>query len=387
MRPRENHRPLTIAILLLMAAILVSFQMYMFREPARVAAEEERDRILAVTAGRELYAENCAMCHGEEGEGVDGPPLNDSTFLESTPDSRIFAVTSAGVPSTEMPAWNQAHGGPLTDQHIGDVVAFLRSWEGTAPDRMAEAMEGDPQQGLEVYTATCVVCHGPEGEGSAQASALNDPDRLAEFDDEWYVNTISDGRPSEGMPTWGTVLSPVEIRDLVALLRAWERGEEVELPGPGELLHEAEHQLSHGNMTAVVGALNEAAERAAGELQVTIEEAAVAAQSEDTGAVEEALERAVELAGASGEMDTGEGGHGDGEDGDGAQQPGESEARVALADLESGNVDAALPKLNVALALASGPLEEAVEQAIADLEAGRADEARGVLENALPGEE
>src|SRR5665811_90189 len=109
MRPRENYRSLTIAILLLMVSILVSFQIYMFREPARVAAEEGRAHIIAVTGGRELYAENCAMCHGEEGEGVDGPPLNDSTFLKSTPDSRIFSVVSAGVPSTEMPAWNQAH--------------------------------------------------------------------------------------------------------------------------------------------------------------------------------------------------------------------------------------------------------------------------------------
>ncbi len=380
MRTRDNYRPLTIAILVLLVGVFVTFEVYMLREPARVAAEEGRDRAAAVTAGRDLYGENCAMCHGEDGEGVDGPPLNDSTFLHSTPDSRIFSVIGSGIPSSEMPAWNQAHGGPLTDEQSRELVAFLRSWEDTAPDRMAEALKGDPQEGLAVYSATCVVCHGTEGQGTPQGPALHDAARLGSFDDDWYADTIADGRPAAGMPTWGTVLSPVQIRDLVALFRAWERGEKVELPGPGELLQEATHELSHGDLAAVHKLLAQAAGRATGELKDAIEEAAAAAEGGDTDALQQALDKAAELVGSSGDM-------GDmGTEGDGSMPPapGEIEARAAVADLAAGDPAAALPKLKVALVLATGPLKEAVEHAIADIEAGKAEEARGVLEEALP---
>ncbi|MCZ7665295.1 MAG: c-type cytochrome [Thermoleophilia bacterium] len=386
MRPRESYRPFTIAILLMIVGILVSFEVYQLREPARVAAEESRDRILATTAGRELFADNCAMCHGEQGEGVDGPPLNDSTFLHTTLDSTIFSVVGSGVPNTEMPAWNQAHGGPFTDEQIGDLVAFMRSWESTAPDRAAEAMKGDPQEGLAIYAATCTVCHGAEGQGTPLGPALNDVHRLASFDDDWYASTIADGRPAAGMPTWGTVLSPVQIRDLIALLRAWERGEKVELADPAELLQEAIHELSHGDLPAVHELLAQAADRATGELKQAIEEAAAAAESGDTGALEKALDRATELGGSSedmGGMDMDDAGDADSGAGAMAPAPGEAEARTALADLASGNPAGAVSKLKVSLALASGPLKEAVEHALMDIEAGKADEARTVLEEAL----
>lgn len=313
---------------------------------------------------------------------MDGPPLNDSTFLHSTPDSRIFSVIGSGVPSSEMPAWNQVHGGPFTDEETRQLVAFLRSWQDTAPDRAAEAMEGDPQEGVAVYSATCVVCHGAEGQGTQQGPALHDAQRLGSFDDDWYADTIADGRPTAGMPTWGTVLSPVQIRDLVALLRAWERGEKVELPSPAELLQEARHELSHGDLPAVHELLDEAAGRATGELKEAIEEAAAAAESGDTDALQQALDRAAGLAGSSGDMgDMGMGGDTEGM----PAAPGEAEAQAGLADLAAGDPDAALPKLKVALMLAAdGPLKEAVEHAIGDIEAGKADEARGVLEEALP---
>ena len=33
-----------------------------------------------------------------------------------------------------MPAWRNEIGGPLTDEQIAAVVAYMRSWEPTAPD-------------------------------------------------------------------------------------------------------------------------------------------------------------------------------------------------------------------------------------------------------------
>lgn len=297
MRPKENYSSHVFVAFGLTLAILGSFQFYILREPDRIAIDEKRDHLIAVTLGRILYAENCAMCHGENGQGVDGPALNDSAFLAETSDDRIFELISAGVPNTEMPAWDQVHGGPFTDEQMRQLVAFIRRWEPNAPDRQALAMEGDPVKGLVLFNDTCIVCHDENGEGTGRAPALNDHARLSQFDDEWYVNTISEGRPAQGMPTWGTVLAPVQIRDLVSLLRAWERGETVNLPGPEVALSDAVHMFGHGDLHAAEHALKDAAEVASGDILTAINEALVAIEAGDARAVEEALHHAQELLG------------------------------------------------------------------------------------------
>jgi mono/diheme cytochrome c family protein len=63
--------------------------------------------------------------------------------------------------------------------------------------------------------------------GSDFGPMVNEPDRLAGLDDDWYRGVIRNGRPAQGMPTWGTVLSPDQIEDLIALVNAWRQGEEV----------------------------------------------------------------------------------------------------------------------------------------------------------------
>lgn len=257
MRPRENYSPLIAVALVLTLAIFTSFQLYILREPTRIAADEAKDKLLAVSAGRSLFADNCAMCHGENGEGVAAPALNDKQFLAETHDEVIFSLISSGVPGTKMPAWNQAHGGPFTDQQVRQLVAFIRSWEANAPDRRAQALAGDLAKGLVIFSSTCFVCHGENGQGTARAPALNDPVKLAQFDDAWYAETIANGRPAKGMPTWGTVLAPTQIRDIVALLRAWQRGETVNPPGPGtqgEELFAANCASCHGAQgTGLIG--------------------------------------------------------------------------------------------------------------------------------------
>ena len=106
------------------------------------------DNAVAVSAGQTIFQNNCTLCHGDSGQGTPGrPALNDKHFLDTTNDDVIFSVISSGVPNTEMPAWNQAHGGPLTDEDVQNVVAFLRSWQPTAPDRRNIPPEGDLTKG------------------------------------------------------------------------------------------------------------------------------------------------------------------------------------------------------------------------------------------------
>ncbi len=224
MRPKENYTPHLTAAFGLTLAILASFQLYLFREPARIAGDEAHDKALAVSAGQKLFTKSCGACHGSEGEGDVGPSLNDKQFLSTTPDDTIFSLVSSGVPGTEMPAWNQSHGGPLTDEDVTQLVAFIRAWEPNAPDRHATPPAGDASRGADIYSGICIVCHGENGQGTDRAPALNDPALLSQFDDAWFRDTIAQGRPAKGMPTWGTVLSPKQISDLIALLDTWRQG-------------------------------------------------------------------------------------------------------------------------------------------------------------------
>ncbi len=221
MRATENYTPHVVIGLALSLAILAAFQLYLLREPGRIAGVLAADKSQAVAAGDKLFAANCAPCHGSQGEGDIGPALNDKTFLAATADNTIFSVISSGVPDTQMPAWNQVHGGPLTDESVSQIVAFIRAWEPAAPDRRAAALAGDPARGAAIFSNVCFICHGPNGAGTARAPALNDPALLAQFDDAWFKDTITAGRPAQGMPTWGTVLAPGQIRDLLALIDQW----------------------------------------------------------------------------------------------------------------------------------------------------------------------
>src|SRR5579871_772077 len=129
MRAKENYIPYVSVAFILTLAILISFELYIVREPIRIAGVEANDKAVAVSAGAALFKKNCTLCHGDNGEGTPGKPaLNDKTFLATANDDTIFSVISSGVPNTQMPAWNQSHGGPLTAQDVQQLVAFIRAW-------------------------------------------------------------------------------------------------------------------------------------------------------------------------------------------------------------------------------------------------------------------
>src|SRR5450631_3215064 len=59
----------------------------------------------AVSAGKGLYASDCASCHGDSGEGTGNvPPLTHSA-LRSIPDGAIFWYITKGDLDNGMPPW------------------------------------------------------------------------------------------------------------------------------------------------------------------------------------------------------------------------------------------------------------------------------------------
>ncbi|NVJ97853.1 MAG: c-type cytochrome [Alphaproteobacteria bacterium] len=76
-----------------------------------------------VDRGRLLYAENCATCHGENGEGVDAPALGNQSALAHNTDEVIRYAIRHGRQGTPMPAWEDK----LPSDDIDALTAFLRS--------------------------------------------------------------------------------------------------------------------------------------------------------------------------------------------------------------------------------------------------------------------
>jgi mono/diheme cytochrome c family protein len=223
----ENYDRYLIAGLILTLIILVGFGFYLITENGRMEAAAASFQEERVQHGREIYTEQCANCHGAQGEGGVGTALNNKTLLKNTFDDVLFSVVRSGVPSTQMPAWSVDFGGPLTDEDIRSVVAFIRAWEPTAPEIKPQVFEPSAERGALLFATTCEVCHGANGLGGGLGPAVNDPARLSSLDNDWYRGVIRNGRPAKGMPTWGTVLSSDQLEDLIALVEAWREGQDV----------------------------------------------------------------------------------------------------------------------------------------------------------------
>ncbi len=224
MRTEENNLPLIVVGLILTLGILAAFQVYVMNEPVRIDRVLAADQADAVANGQKLFKANCVVCHGQNGEGLVGPALSSKTLLASATDATLFSIISSGVPNTAMPAWNQSNGGPFTDEQVRSLVAFIRNWEKNPPPQVSTAapQTADATHGAAIFKDKCAACHGPNGEGLV-GPKLHDPALLAQFDDAWFRDTITNGRPSKGMPTWGTVLSPQDINDVIAFLRTWAK--------------------------------------------------------------------------------------------------------------------------------------------------------------------
>ncbi len=91
----------------------------------RLSSDEARER------GRQIFKQNCVLCHGEraDGNGARSKGLsgkaanfNNAEWRESVTPRFVFEVLSEGKRGTSMPAWPT-----LTDDQKWDVVAYVLS--------------------------------------------------------------------------------------------------------------------------------------------------------------------------------------------------------------------------------------------------------------------
>jgi cytochrome c oxidase cbb3-type subunit 3 len=187
--------------------------------------------------GQRLYDRYCAFCHGADGEGYvadQANALSNPAFLQIATDDFLRLSTLHGRPGTPMSGWGQAVGGPLSEEDIDAVVAWIRQWQ-TEPSIDVHGLEvrGVATRGMPRYQAQCASCHGTEGEG-VTAIRLNHPWFQELASDGFIRQSIIAGRPGTSMPAYGDRLSDAAIDDLVAAIRTWRRPVDARPPEPYE---------------------------------------------------------------------------------------------------------------------------------------------------------
>ncbi|MFO0808215.1 MAG: c-type cytochrome [Gemmataceae bacterium] len=210
-----------------------------------------------VLAFGELFARNCAGCHGADGQFGPAPPLNDPLFRAIVPEDEVTNVVSRGRPGTPMPAFLRANGGSLTAVQVqmlvdgikgirreqvgpsGDVPTAAPLW-GTANPAPAgvpplvSADAGNVERGAKTFARACVTCHGLNGQGVERDGQLrlriHDRAFLSLISDRELRRIVITGRPDLKMPSYAEKvgrpddfqpLTAGDVADLVALVASW----------------------------------------------------------------------------------------------------------------------------------------------------------------------
>src|SRR3990170_164333 len=265
----------TLALLGLTAALLLVAVTELDRMQTAQAAYESR----AIETGALEFESRCRSCHGPQGKGTPlAPALNTAALFDG---SRMAAVGFSGavedfvrgtisagrpIPSAgtnypqRMPTWSDRFGGPLRDDQVDGLVAFIMNWEDRALAEGAAAPElpadqavgtditqtlptGDAARGrtLAEGTLACAACHtlstvGPAwaGDGTAAGIGLRAALRLdgpgysgaASTAEQYLLESIVDpnaylvsGFETVAMPgTFSGRLTPQDAADLIAYM-------------------------------------------------------------------------------------------------------------------------------------------------------------------------
>lgn len=172
--------------------------------------------------GHTLFGNNCAACHGVDAKGGPGfPNLTTSSWLWGGKPEDIFETIRVGINSahkdsrtSQMPAFGRDQMLPRAD--VFKVASFVYS---LSHPNTKEVDPKNVEAGKTIFTANCIVCHGPDAKGNPEVGApnLTDPFWIYGGDLETIDTTIWGGRQGH-MPTWESRLSELDRKTLTLYL-------------------------------------------------------------------------------------------------------------------------------------------------------------------------
>ncbi len=161
----------------------------------------------ALSAGRNLFVNNCATCHGSDARGARGyPNLADSEWQWGSAPEQIVATLTNGRTGV-MPGFGQS----FDDETVDLLVDYVQALAGRDVD--AERVAAAEAQ----YRSFCSACHGSMGEGNAilGAPAFTNETWLYGGGASVIREVIVDGRMGE-MPAQEPLLGADRVHVLAA---------------------------------------------------------------------------------------------------------------------------------------------------------------------------
>ncbi len=167
------------------------------------------DNPAATKVGRNVFANNCAACHGSDARGAVGyPNLVDGDWLYGGEPETVLASIMNGRHGLMPPMV-----ATLPGNGVEEVANYALSLSGLAHDaRLAAA--GKPK-----FETICAACHGIDGKGNHALGAPNLTDDIwlhGNGNLEGIKHTITYGANGV-MPTWGPIIG----EDRARLVAAW----------------------------------------------------------------------------------------------------------------------------------------------------------------------
>lgn len=161
----------------------------------------------AMAAAKNLFANNCAVCHGSDARGAKGfPNLTDDDWLWGGAPETIYETIANGRKGA-MPAW----GVMLGQQGVEETAAYVLSLSGNqAPADWVAA-------GKQRFETICMACHGVDGKGNQALGAPNLTDNIWLYGHSMDTlrETIGNGRNNE-MPAHLPILGETKVKMLAA---------------------------------------------------------------------------------------------------------------------------------------------------------------------------
>lgn len=136
-------------------------------QPPAQGPQDHQYTSTEIENGSRLYAGQCALCHGPNGEGVAGINLRRGQFRRPMSDDDLRRVITVGIPGTGMPPFK------LQPAELDGLVAFIRAGfdvGGTA------VKVGDAVRGEAIFAGKgrCATCHRVNGKGPRVAPDLTE---------------------------------------------------------------------------------------------------------------------------------------------------------------------------------------------------------------------
>lgn len=151
MLSRAERQAASVILMMILGVLLVLI--YLVTNDTDRASSDQRVREEQVERGQQLFAANCAVCHGNRGQGgvglkLDIPANQPTSEAQETQRTEYLTRTlTNGRPGTYMPAWAIPNGGPLNTEQIGALVTMIEygNWDKTqAVVEVYQAHNGTP---------------------------------------------------------------------------------------------------------------------------------------------------------------------------------------------------------------------------------------------------